>query len=245
MRWRNTLGTVLAASLVLGAGAAVRSQDGDAARVLGVTLEVERDLLQEDRTRHAALAQERNSLLQRLAQLYRSLDAAVHQADSVVADSAEVLIRQIDRAEQARADQLDLERLLVERIRERSRRLDLLQAKSTELESQDVGRRGPLAGEWTVTLLPTSQRGVFTLHQSGTLVSGTYRLEGNWSGSLQGTLVDRKLHLLRIDSKLGRSMEFDGFVSADLNEIRGSWQSYDVSGSAPSGQWTARRRVEP
>jgi hypothetical protein len=92
-------------------------------------------------------------------------------------------------------------------------------------------------------MLPVSQKGVFDLKQEGTIVSGTYSLEGGWTGSLTGTLVGRKVHLVRIDSKLGRSMEFEGFLATDGDTIRGTWQSYDLSNDLqPSGQWSAMRR---
>jgi hypothetical protein len=122
------------------------------------------------------------------------------------------------------------------------RRIALLEDQIAQLEARAERRTGPLHGTWSVTLLPTGQRGTFQLDQSGAVVAGTYQLEGGWSGSLQGTIVGRKVRLVRIDSKLGRSMEFEGYVSADGSRIRGTWSSYDVSdGATPSGQWSAVR----
>ena len=63
--------------------------------------------------------------------------------------------------------------------------------------------------------MPLEQHGLFVLRQAGTLVSGTYELDGGWTGSLQGTLVNRKVFLVRIDSKLGRMMELEGFLSGE------------------------------
>ena len=86
------------------------------------------------------------------------------------------------------------------------------------------------------------QNGAFNLIQTGTLISGTYRLAGGWSGSLQGTLVNRKVYLVRIDSKLGRSMEFEGALSPDGETIRGVWLNYDLgSAGGAEGQWSATR----
>ena len=91
-------------------------------------------------------------------------------------------------------------------------------------------------------LLPKEQHGTFNLIQTGTLVSGTYSLAGGWSGSLQGTLVNRKVYLVRIDSKLGRSMEFEGGLSPDGDRIQGVWLNYDLGGQAGAeGQWKATR----
>ena len=80
-------------------------------------------------------------------------------------------------------------------------------------------------------MLPRELRGAFSLVQDGTLVTGTYRLEGGWTGSLQGTLVNRKVFLVRIDSRLGRSMEFEGRLSEDGSTVQGTWLNYDLAGA--------------
>ena len=60
--------------------------------------------------------------------------------------------------------------------------------------------------------------------------------------SLQGTLVNRKVYLIRIDSQLGRSMEMEGVLSVEGDRIRGSWLNYDLSAEGGAeGQWTASR----
>jgi hypothetical protein len=56
--------------------------------------------------------------------------------------------------------------------------------------------------------------------------------------------VNRKVHLERIDSKLGRSGEFEGYLSPDGSRIRGTWRSYELAAQdAASGQWSATRRT--
>ncbi|HET6372559.1 MAG TPA: hypothetical protein VFG76_04590, partial [Candidatus Polarisedimenticolia bacterium] len=68
-------------------------------------------------------------------------------------------------------------------------------------------------------------------------------LDGPFQGSLDGTLVDRKILLHRIDSRLGRSMDFSGFLSPDGQAIKGTWENYDLSnGQTRNGSWSARRR---
>jgi hypothetical protein len=102
---------------------------------------------------------------------------------------------------------------------------------------------GVLTGIWDLVLMPLEQNGSCRLYQAGTLVNGTYRLDGGWTGSLQGTLVNRKVYLVRIDAKLGRSMELEGFLSTDGQRIRGTWLSYELAGSErATGQWTAQKR---
>jgi hypothetical protein len=91
--------------------------------------------------------------------------------------------------------------------------------------------------------MPLQHRGTFNLRQSGAIISGTYRLDGGWSGSLQGTLVNRKVYLVRIDSKLGKSMELEGVLSSDGETIRGTWLNYELgAGDGSSGQWAANKQ---
>ena len=101
-----------------------------------------------------------------------------------------------------------------------------------------------LTGTWDIVLLPIDQRGTCQLQQSGAVLNGTYQLDGGWTGSLQGTLVNRKVFLVRIDSRLGKSMELEGFLSSDGRQIRGTWLSYELAGNEGStGQWSAERRA--
>jgi len=98
---------------------------------------------------------------------------------------------------------------------------------------------------WDIVLLPINQRGKCALSQSGTIVGGTYRLSGGFSGSLRGTLVQNKVFLERIDSKLGKVMELEGRLSVDGTRIRGTWLSYELAeGDGGTGQWTAVRVPE-
>ncbi len=90
--------------------------------------------------------------------------------------------------------------------------------------------------------MPAGVTGTFYLEQSGTLVTGQYRLGPLGSGSLQGTFVGGKLHLQRIDAERGRDAELSGVLDPDGKRIRGTWQSFElVQGGIPRGQWVARR----
>jgi hypothetical protein len=213
-----------------------------AAEAVTTIIEAERTLLEEDLVRQQRMAQERGVALRRLDEVYVALDAAVARKDSA---TLETLIHQVEETERQRAEQLALERMVVERLRDRLRMISVLEERLAGLGEDDDPVSGPLHGRWSVSLLPSGQRGVFNLQQTGAIVSGTYELDGGWTGSLTGTLVGRKVHFIRIDSKLGRSMELEGFLSADGGQIRGSWQTYDLSGDVqPNGQWTAVRNRE-
>ncbi len=215
-----------------------------AAEAMHATLEVERTLLREDLDHHARIASERTKAAARLVESYSELDAVLGKSDSLIGKALDEGRAKVARGESARTELSAQEVVLLERIQDRLRRIRLLEEKLASFPERTHDAGGPLSGRWDVTLLPSGLAGVFSLVQSGTLVSGTYQLEGGWSGSLQGTLVNRKVHLERIDSKQGRSGEFEGFLSSDGSRLRGTWRSYELSARDPaSGQWSAVRRA--
>ena len=111
-----------------------------------------------------------------------------------------------------------------------------------ELRGRAPEQAEPLTGAWDVVWLPGGQTGTFYLDQSGTLVTGQYKLGALGSGSVQGTFVAGKLHLERIDAQRGRDAELDATLDPDGQRLRGAWQYYEmVQGGVPRGQWTARR----
>lgn len=255
-RFPRVLGPVLAACCVL---PLARGQDQGpptgpvephtaaeaAVAAIAADLSVERTLLDEALERHRQIGGRRAALLERLRELYGDLDRRVGAAGTTGAPAGiEGLLLQIDAAEAERGRLVASERGLVEQIVVQSRRVTLLEQQRSELAGRLVTQEaGTLSGAWDVTLLPLEQKGSFELRQSGTLISGTYRLDGGWSGSLQGTLVNRKVYLVRIDSRLGKSMELEGYVAADGRTIRGTWLNYELAGADGStGQWSASRR---
>jgi len=236
---------LLGAAAVSGLALHVDAADGGASAAVETAVAVERAMAIEQADRLAEISQERVSGARELAELYRRLDAVV--TDVLASDSATVagLLREIERAERDRSQVLTAQSGLVEKLVDHLRRAELLEERITDLRDRDREAAGPLAGRWEVVMLPNERRGVFALTQTGTLVSGTYQLEGGWTGSLQGTLVNRKVFLVRIDSRLGRTMEYEGRLSDDGTVIRGSWLDYELAaGGASEGQWTATRVEE-
>lgn len=255
-RFSITTLTVMTALLAVAAPPAARGQEDagrdattlpsgvDAVVAVSAAVEIERTLLEEDTRRYRQLAARRSRSVERLAELYRSLDLAVERDDPAASALVTALMDQIEQGERDRAAMIAGERSLVDRISERLRKIGLLEERIASLEARVEDSSGALTGQWDVTLLPTDISGVFTISQSGTLLSGTYRLEGGWTGSLQGTLVNRKVYLVRIDSKLGRSMELEGYLSSDGSRVRGTWLDYELAGQQGStGQWSAVRRA--
>jgi hypothetical protein len=237
------IGLRVLAALALGAAIAApalprTAGGGDA---LSATIDVERALLKEDQERHDRLAARRGALAANLVTLYAGLDTAIRSGTAATLDEA---LARVEAAERERAGILAEERVLVERIRERGRRVALLEQQAASLETRREVAAGPLSGPWEVVLMPQRLRGRFSLEQTGTLVTGTYVLDGGWSGSLQGTLVNRKVYLQRIDSKLGHSADYEGYLSVEGDRIRGTWSSYDVTAQGGStGEWSAVRKT--
>jgi hypothetical protein len=213
------------------------------AAAIAAEIEVDRTLLAEDLERYDRLVRKRDLLAGRLSEIYRTLDAAVRSGVGASPEQMDALLEQLGRTEAERDELLSQEITLVEHIRDRRRRIVLLLEQMELLEGREGLQAGALTGTWDVALLPLEQNGLFVLRQTGTLVSGTYELDGGWTGSLQGTLVNRKVFLVRIDSKLGRMMELEGFLSGEETVIRGTWLNYELAGAeGASGHWSARKR---
>jgi hypothetical protein len=213
---------------------------------LKATIQIERQLLDEDRRRYDALERQRGEAQGRVELTRGSLDTALRQSEADAAGRLERLIDQLQGAETDRGAVLAAQLVVLERAVDRLRRLALLEVRLEELQaSGEQATVGALTGSWDLTLMPAEQRGTCVLEQTGAVVQGTYQLDGGFTGSLQGTLVNRKVFLVRIDSTLGRSMELEGFLSSDGQRIRGSWLRYDLAGSeGATGQWSAQRHSE-
>ncbi|MDH3283743.1 MAG: hypothetical protein OEQ13_03310 [Acidobacteriota bacterium] len=184
----------------------------------------------------------RNAAHQLLLQGQRRLDEIIDNDDALTAG---VLSATTSKIESARAEVFaretdvgrmldDLRRLLYQR--------EALAERIAILRLQLPSEREFLTGVWEVRWFPAGVTGTFFIDQSGTLVTGQYRLRPLGSGSLQGTFVSGKLRLQRIDRERGRDAELEGFVDADGRQIRGTWQGYElVQGGLPHGQWVAQR----
>jgi len=212
---------------------------------LKVQLEIEQRRLDDALQRYNEQARTREETRGRLTRLYDDLDAMVQGRS----DADEALMRNREEEIQKVEQQVEVLTQETRRIRADIKdahvRIDLLGERIGRLRKTLPSDNESLTGAWDVSYLPSGDKGVFSLRQSGTLLVGEYTLEGGWKGSLQGTFVDGKVLLHRIDSKLGRSSDLEGSLAPDGRTIRGTWQSFILSGGQPtSGQWVARKRQE-
>jgi hypothetical protein len=115
------------------------------------------------------------------------------------------------------------------------------------LEQQVGPEPDPLSGTWRVVMEPGGQEGLMALQLDGTLVQGTYRLSGDWSGSLRGTLVSEKVRLERIDSQIGYAATLYGKLMSrgSTARLEGTWEATQLAAGLPSGgSWYAERIEE-
>lgn len=241
---------VVAALLVLAPG--LRAQDLKrpeeqlaAIYSLKVQLEIEQRRLDEALQRYTDQARAREDARSRLQRLYDDLDAMVEgraQGEAALVLAREQEIQKVEQELEALTQET---RRIREAIRDAHARIELLGDRIGRLRKTLPSDTESLTGAWDVTYLPSGDKGVFMLRQSGTLLVGEYTLEGGWKGSLQGTFVDGKVLLHRIDSKLGRSSDLEGTLAPDGRTLRGTWQSFILSGGQPTnGSWVARKRQE-
>ncbi len=212
---------------------------------LKVQLDVEQRRLDLALQRHDDNAHARDEARERVGRLYEQLDGMV--SGRAKADPSQILTQEqeVSKAE-AMLEALTREgREIRAVIKDTHDRIDTLQDRIARLRKTLPSDTEALTGTWDTTYTPSGDKGVFTLRQSGTLLAGEYSLEGGWRGSLQGTIVDGKIHLSRIDAKLGRSQDLQGSIAPDGRTIRGTWQNFILSGGAPvNGNWVARKRQE-
>lgn len=212
---------------------------------LKVQLEIEQRRLDDALQRYSVQGRAREEVRARVARIYDDLDAMVEgraepDPDLVLAREDEVL-----KAEQELEALTRLGREIRSEIRDAHQRIEILGDRIARLRKTLPSDTESITGVWDVTYMPSGDKGVFTLRQSGTLLVGEYSLDGGWKGSLQGTFVDGKLLLHRIDSKLGRSSDLEGVLAPDGKTIRGNWQNFILSGGQPTaGSWIARKRPD-
>lgn len=247
------LRTLLAASIMAGLfGLAAPSAAQDLKRpeeqlaaiyALRIQLEVEQKQFDDDLQRYADVAPAREETRARVRRLSEELDAMVLGKSEATVEELEKREGELARAERDLDLLVDEARDLRRRIKAGADRIGLLQDRLARLTKSLPSDTDSLTGVWDITYLPSNDKGVFTLRQSGTLLVGEYALEGGWRGSLQGTIVNGKLLLHRIDSKLGQSQDLEGNLSPEGRTLRGRWQNLVLSGGTiTSGNWVAQKR---
>jgi hypothetical protein len=227
------------ASLLVGILTAAALLAADASDAARAELLRERRRLSADAKTLTDVSRRLETALNQLASASRAVADAASRTDS---GPDEIARREdaVSDAEQEVRMLLEKRRLLADRIVERRRSIAALEGDLLTRKPSDA-----LTGRWSVTVDPGAQRGVFRMALEGTIVSGEYTLDGGYSGSLRGTLVNDRLRLERVDSRLGFSAVYYGRVARDATSIAGTWESTTFgSGAAGAGIWKALREED-
>ena len=200
-------------------------------------------LLSIERRALAAEVRHLASVSRRLETAIADLTAASRAAGEATAKDDAVLAEAVDGLTRASAlvDAAALEeRIALERVTLLRRRVGDLEREAGPKARQN----DPISGDWHVRIDPGAQEGELHFSLDGTLLGGSYALEGSMTGSVRGTYVGDRLRFDRVDSRLGFSAVFYGRLLPD-GTIAGTWEATDLGGGgATSGTWSAVKKSE-
>jgi hypothetical protein len=227
-------GRIWLAALLVSASAVAETRSD----VLRSLLGIERRALAGESRRLTDLARRVESAAADLSNASHALTDASGRSDAAIDDASAAFSRALAAVDQAVLDQ----RMALERIR-------LLRERIGDLERESAaarpGHEDPLSGNWQIRIDPGAQEGDLHLSLDGTIVSGSYTLEGGFSGSVRGTFVEDVVKLDRVDSHLGFVARFYGRLMPDGVTVNGTWEGTELANAGPtSGTWTAAKRPE-
>ena len=211
---------------------------------LKVQQELEKSRLDRNLADYDVAQKRRVELSDRVSLLYERLGTAIRRGSTPPEeDDEESLTLQIESAQRAEELTRQTMRRLQEQIADSRERIRFIQERLSKLHRPAAEEPEGITGTWDITYLPSNDKAVFILRQSTALIEGEYQQVGGFKGSLQGTFINGKLVLHRIDSKLGAVSDLEGQVSADLKSIKGTWLSRIIGDGTPvNGAWTGKRR---
>jgi len=223
----------LAAILV--SGTALAETRGEVLRSL---LAIERRALSAETRRLADLSRRLEAAASDLTAASRNLSEASGRSDAALADASDAVARSLAALESAAFD----ERLALDRIGHLRDRIGELERESAAARP---GHEDSLSGEWRVRIDPGVQEGDLRLSLDGTLVGGSYVLQGGMSGSVRGTFVGDRLKFDRVDSRLGFIAVYYGRLMPDGVTLTGTWEGTELANAGPtSGTWSAVKKTE-
>ncbi|HEY2289765.1 MAG TPA: hypothetical protein VGM86_03595, partial [Thermoanaerobaculia bacterium] len=187
-----------------------------------VELRLEQRLLLLDLLAYNQTRNQERSASQRVADVLSRLDQAL-ASDAVSLGSLESLQDELAVARgtaHAAEDKLNLQ---IEKLQERLRRIALLEGDT----GAPVRAADAVSGRWRVAILPMNATATFDFRLDGTVVNGTYKIDGGTSGSFRGTFAAGNLRLLRIDAQGGTDSVWLGAVAN--GRITGTWTANELA----------------
>ncbi|HYG64602.1 MAG TPA: hypothetical protein VEL74_18625 [Thermoanaerobaculia bacterium] len=178
--------------------------------------------------------------LERMGEVATRLDETLG-GDSLALGTLEALRDELDGAREAgrtAAGRVDAQ---IRRLEERLQRIGFLEGELSGRTAAAPRRTDVITGRWRVRVQPQDRPGTFELRLSGTVVTGTYSIEGGGSGSLQGTYAANRLRLERIDVRRGFDSVFEGTLTGS-GVLTGTWTANELGLPEPAqGGWSAVR----
>jgi hypothetical protein len=198
-------------------------------------LRLERRLLSLDLVSYNEIRERERRAREQVSTVLGRLDQTL-ASDAMSLGTLETLRDQLAAArEAAHTAEMRLDSQL-ENLQERMRRIAVLEGDSGPLRPADA-----LTGRWRVTVLPQNFTATYDLRLNGTVVSGSYQIDGGGSGSFRGSLAGGHLRLERIDAQGGADSLWDGTLGTNRIDD-GTWGTNElVTGQPPRGKWTAVR----
>ncbi len=234
---------LLLATLAMAAGVAAEQPVAEALRV---ELRIHQEMLSRD---VEALRREREATQQAWARVQRDTTGLMQaQSQGEALDSLAMRNEDLRLAEAEVTGRLAAAQALRTSIIARRAEIEATEREIARLEEMVGTEVDPITGTWRLVLEPGGLEGFAYLRLDGTLVQGTYRLAGNWTGSLRGTYIGRRLQLERIDSQLGFAARMFGRLVRGGSEARieGNWEAVELaSGQPAAGSWVADRVRDP
>jgi hypothetical protein len=231
---RTLSGWTLCLLLLLSPGAAGAQET--TASAAQTQLRLERSLLALDLVSYNEARERARRAQQGVNDVLTQLDQAL-AGDSVSLGTLETLQDSLDAARAASRITEDRLSAHLEKIQERLRRIGLLEG------NQGAAPRAadPVTGRWRVAIFPQNLTATYVLRLNGTVVSGTYTIDGSASaGSFRGTYTNGNLRLERVDAAGGFDSVWEGVVGTD--QIAGTWMTNQLATGQPNrGDWTAVR----
>ena len=237
---RTTAALILLLALLLPLAAAAQDEPaappaGTAPAANPVELRLEQRLLTLDLLAYNQTRDRERTASQHVAEVLSRLDQALG-SDAVSLGSLESLQDELAVARGAAHAAEDKLNTQLDKLQERLRRIALLEGDT----GAPVRAADALTGRWRVAILPQSATATFDLRLDGTVVSGTYKVDGGSAGSFRGTLASGNLRMERIDAQGGTDSVWLGTVAN--GRIAGTWMSNElVTGQPNRGDWTAVR----
>lgn len=226
----------------MAAGAAAHAQ-GELS-TLRTSLTVEEALLRSDVEDYRQARTAETSAAAAEEEAARELDAAIAASATPLSELERL---ELDLMAAQRVAEVTAERVadLRRRIFEGRRRAGALRHELARRTALAAGGDA-VSGRWSVEIAAPPATGSFEMELTGTLVTGTYRMDDGSTGSLQGTYVAERLEVRRIDSVRGLDGVFEGTVDPVRGTVIGFWTPTILSGGSPGGAgWSGVRESTP